>query len=114
MSVQTSTSAPKPVFPAREKEFGSNGVLSCFFQIFVTAECLPSKAHSLLENGGLLKHGEDPPASREQALQILCGRNVPEEGRLLQGHCWDVTPGAQARPPRGAGDSRQGHGASCT
>lgn len=97
------TSAPTSA-PCEGKGIWEEWGSSLFFpNICDWKECLPSKACFLLAKGGLLQPGEEPPACPAPAP--LQG-NVPEEGRLQQGHCWDVTPGE--------GDSHQGqHGASC-
>lgn len=115
--------------PARVGDVGRN-FFSCFFQIFVTPEWLPSKAHSLLENDGLLQHGKEPPAlpaqvsrHRRSFAEEMCQRKrgccrdtagmqhwearhgLPGSGML----CWEARHGL----PGERGDSRQGHDASC-
>lgn len=48
--------------PCKRQDVGRNFFFSCliyFFQTFATQEQLPSRVPSLLENGGLLEHGEE-------------------------------------------------------
>lgn len=110
------------------QELGGTGSFSWSFPNSCDLEWLSSKAHFLPESDRLLKASSLLPShSSEHMLQILCRRKVPEEGRLLQGQCWDATPGSEAQAPwgvvvmlgseaqplLGADDSHQGHAASC-